>query len=47
MNAAKLIQSLGTDDYFVYDLNDTYSEVILNEYKQNRVTVFGNYKIPK
>ena len=47
VNAAKLIPSLGTDDFFVYDLKDTYSEDILNEYKQNRAAVFGNYKVPK
>ena len=39
--------ALGTKQFYVYDLKDSYLEDVLSEYKQNRVNVFGNYVVPK
>ena len=47
VNTAKLVPSLGTKEFYVYDLKDSYSEDVLSEYKANRVNVFGNYVVRK
>ena len=39
--------ALGTKQFYVYDLKDSYLEDVLSENKQNRMNVFGNYVVPK
>ena len=43
----KLVSSLSTKEFYIYDLKESYLEDVLSEYKQNRVNVFGNYDVPK
>ena len=43
VNAMKLDKNFCTDTYWVYDFKDTYAYMI-EEYKQTRVQVFGNYE---
>jgi len=47
VNTAKLVPSLGTKEFYVYDLKDSYSEDVLSECKANRVNVFGNFVVRK
>ena len=43
-NAMKLLQEEGTHQYHVYDFKDSYLP-LFEEYKRNRVAVFGNYEV--
>ena len=45
--SALTLPSLGTKQFYVYDLKGSYLEDVLTENKQNRVNVFGNYIVPK
>jgi hypothetical protein len=41
VNCMRIVQD--TTDYWVYDFKDAYSH-IFQEYQQNRIRVFGNYR---
>ena len=43
-NAMKLLQEEGTHQYHVYNFKDSYLP-LFEEYKRNRVAVFGNYEV--
>ena len=42
LNTMKLLDQESTHQYHAYDFKDAYLG-LFEEYKQNRVTVFGNY----
>ena len=44
VNAMKLLDKEGTSDYHMYDFKDTYAS-IFEDYKKNRVTLFGKYEL--